>query len=358
MPWGVGPRSTDLRARAASSGGNVAHHALTSHIAVVWRAHGKGAEMAFDAPITAGRADAEWNPEAALRLVRLPALMQRTAGARNIAVGLIDGPIVLDHPDLVCENIRVLDQSAGGTCARPESTACTHGTYVAGILHAKRDSYVRGICPDCTLLVRSIFSEAAEVSANDGVPNATVGELAAALREVIEVGARVVNLSAGLAEAASHAEPTLDQVLELATRRGVMIVAAAGEPRHARQLGDHPPPLGHPRRRLRPPRTSPRTIKSRGLDRSPRSRRLGARYHQPRRIGRPRDIQRQQRRRPLRHGSDRTAVVGIPAGERRPAPPRHHRKRGASTFGNPAADGCIGRLCGAGANQEGSAFAS
>lgn len=184
--------------------------------------------MAFDAPITAGRADAEWNPEAALRLVRLPALMQRTAGARNIAVGLIDGPIVLDHPDLVCENIRVLDQSAGGTCARPESTACTHGTYVAGILHAKRDSYVRGICPDCTLLVRSIFSEAAEVSANDGVPNATVGELAAALREVIEVGARVVNLSAGLAEAASHAEPTLDQVLELATRRGVMIVAAAG----------------------------------------------------------------------------------------------------------------------------------
>jgi subtilisin family serine protease len=206
----------------------VAHHALTGHTVDVWRADGKDAEMAFDAPISAGRADAGWNPEAALRLVGLPKLMQSSAGAPSVTVGLIDGPIALNHSDLVSENIRVLDQSGGGACTKPESTACTHGTYVAGILHAKRDSYVRGICPGCTLLVRSIFSEAAEVSANNGVPNATVGELAAALREVIEAGARVVNLSVGLAEAGTRAEPALDQALELAARRGVIIVAAAG----------------------------------------------------------------------------------------------------------------------------------
>ena len=76
--------------------------------------------------------------------------------------------------------------------------------------------------------MRSIFSEAGEVSENDGVPNATVDELAAALGEVIEAGARVINLSVGLAAAASRAEPALDQVLELAARRGVIVVAAAG----------------------------------------------------------------------------------------------------------------------------------
>jgi subtilisin family serine protease len=168
------------------------------------------------------------NPEAALRLVGLPALMQSGVGAPGIMVGLIDGPIALNHADLVSDNINVLEQSGGGACTKPESAACTHGTYVAGILHAKRDSYVRGICPGCTLLVRSIFSEAKEASADNGLPNATVEELVAALREMIDAGARVINLSAGLAEAASRAEPTLDQALELAARRGVVVVAAAG----------------------------------------------------------------------------------------------------------------------------------
>jgi subtilisin family serine protease len=171
------------------------------------------------------------NPEAALHLVSLPALMRSTSGAPGVTVGLIDGPIALNHSDLVSENIRVLEQSGGGGCTKPESAACTHGTYVAGILHAKRDSYVRGICPGCSLLVRSIFSVATEASADNGLPNATVEELAAALREVIEAGARVVNLSAGLVEAASRPEPALDQALELAVRRGVIVVAAAGNQR-------------------------------------------------------------------------------------------------------------------------------
>ena len=205
--------------RAASRG------AILSSVGVQ---RGNGATMSLDAPISAGRNETGWNPEATLRLVRLPVLMQRTAGTASVAVGLIDGPIALNHSDLVGENLRVLDQSGGGTCTKPESTACAHGTYVAGILRAKRDSLVPGICPGCTLLIRSIFSEAAEVSANNGVPNATIGELAAALREVIEAGARVVNLSAGLAEAATRAEPALDQALELAARCGVIIVAAAG----------------------------------------------------------------------------------------------------------------------------------
>lgn len=184
--------------------------------------------MALDGQNIAGRSDAGWNPEAALRLVRLLALMDITAGAPDITVALIDGPIGLNHPDLAAENIRVLHQSGGGTCSRPESAACTHGTYVAGILHARRDSLVRGICPGCTLLVRSIFSEVAAVSENDGVPNAAVEELAAALHEVIEAGARVINLSVGLAEAASRAEPAIDQALEQAARRGIIVVAAAG----------------------------------------------------------------------------------------------------------------------------------
>jgi len=181
--------------------------------------------MAVDA---VARTETGQNPKAALRLVALPELMGITAGAPDIAVALIDGPIAINHPDLAIENMRVLPGRTGATCTSPESVACTHGTYVAGILHAKRDSLVPGICPGCALLVRPIFSETTAVPETDGVPNATMEELAAAIVEVMDSGARVINLSVGLAEPSSRSQHPIDQALEQAARRGVIVVAAAG----------------------------------------------------------------------------------------------------------------------------------
>jgi Subtilase family len=155
--------------------------------------------MVFYELASADRAGKAWEPEAALLLAKLPALMKKSAGTSSVTIGMIDGPVAFDQPDLAVENLRVLPGRMDAACVRPESGACTHGTYVAGVLHAKRDGSVPGICPGCTLLLRPIFPETAHVSENDGLPNATVEELAAALREVIEAGARVVNLSVGLA---------------------------------------------------------------------------------------------------------------------------------------------------------------
>jgi subtilisin family serine protease len=179
-------------------------------------------------PTLAERAETGWNPEAALRLAGLPELMDITAGDPAVTVGLIDGPIAISHPDLAIENIRMLPGRIGATCTSPESVACTHGTYVAGILYAKRDSLVPGICPGCVLLVRGIFSETAAIPETDGVPNATMEELAAAIIEVMDSGVRVINLSVGLAEPSLQSQHPINQALEQATRRGVIVVAAAG----------------------------------------------------------------------------------------------------------------------------------
>jgi hypothetical protein len=84
--------------------------------------------MAFAAPTATGQARTAWNPEAALRLVRLPALMRSSIGAPSIAIGLIDGPVALDHPDFAVENFRTLPGRMDATCIKPESVACTHGT--------------------------------------------------------------------------------------------------------------------------------------------------------------------------------------------------------------------------------------
>ena len=161
-----------------------------------------------------------------LDLVSLGQLMERTRGRREIFIGLIDGPVSMSHPELATESIREIPGRLAGTCARANSAACRHGTLVAGILAARRGSVAPAVCPDCTLLLRPIFSEGA--TGDSQMPSATPEELAAALVDTIAAGARVVNLSSALAQASSKGEPQLEEVVDHAGRQGVIVVAAAG----------------------------------------------------------------------------------------------------------------------------------
>jgi subtilisin family serine protease len=162
-----------------------------------------------------------------LDLVNLTPLMELTSGRPEIVIGLVDGPVVITHPDLAGENVREIPGRISGTCARASSLACMHGTFVAGILCAKRSSAAPAICPACTLLVRPIFSETP--AASELIPSATPDELAAAIIECVDAGARLVNLSAALAQLPpTRGERALGQALDHAANRGVIIVAAAG----------------------------------------------------------------------------------------------------------------------------------
>ena len=151
-----------------------------------------------------------------LDLVNLAPLMELTSGRPEIVIGLVDGPVVIGHPDLAGENVREIPGRIGGTCAQASSLACMHGTFVAGILCAKRTSSAPAICPGCTLLVRPIFPETP--AASELIPSATPEELATAIIDCIGAGARLVNLSAALAQVPSaKAERALAQALDHAT---------------------------------------------------------------------------------------------------------------------------------------------
>src|SRR5215813_726885 len=106
-----------------------------------------------------------------LDLVKLTALMDRTSGSPEVKIGLIDGPVVTRHPDLAGEHLREIPGNNGGTCTQANSTACLHGTFVAGILSAKRTSPAPAICPNCTLLIRPIFAET--TAGSEQMPSAT-----------------------------------------------------------------------------------------------------------------------------------------------------------------------------------------
>jgi subtilisin family serine protease len=161
-----------------------------------------------------------------LDVVGLSRLMERTPGRPEVVVGLIDGPVAANHADLATESIRSLPSPLAGPSARATGAAGAHGTYVAGILSARRDSRAPAICPGCTLLVRPIFLEPAAVSAD--TPSASPDELADAIVDCVAAGARVLNLSVALATPSPNRELKLEQALDHAAARGTVVVAAAG----------------------------------------------------------------------------------------------------------------------------------
>jgi subtilisin family serine protease len=162
----------------------------------------------------------------ALDLVKLTALMARSRGRPEIKIGLIDGPVAIDHPDLDSSRIREIPNGSPGRCAQASSAACAHGTFVAGILCGRRGSIAPAICPDCTLLLRPIFTE--DVRGDVSVPEATPGLLVSAITDCIEAGANVINLSLSLNRASASKERDLEAALDYAMMRRVLVVAATG----------------------------------------------------------------------------------------------------------------------------------
>lgn len=158
----------------------------------------------------------------ALDVARLHGLMHQSVGSPAIAVGLIDGPVRMSHPDLDTSHVVALAGSAA--CTRMDSAACLHGTFVAGVLHARRGSAAPALCPGCRLLVRPVFAE----GTGAGLPSCEPEDLATAIAECIAAGARLLNLSVGLMHASPSAVRVLEQALGLAARQGVLVVAASG----------------------------------------------------------------------------------------------------------------------------------
>jgi subtilisin family serine protease len=161
-----------------------------------------------------------------LDVVRLTPLVVKTDGRPEVTIGLIDGPVLLTHPDLAGHNIQEVPGRLRGSCARADSAACLHGTFVAGILCGRRGSAAPAICPGCTLLVRPIYPET-DLAVSD-MPSSSPDELAEAIVDCIDGGARILNLSLVLTTSSAAGSRNLEQALDYVMSRGVIVVAAAG----------------------------------------------------------------------------------------------------------------------------------
>jgi subtilisin family serine protease len=162
---------------------------------------------------------------APLELVGLPPLMRLTSGG-GVIVGMLDGPVNTGHADLHDSDIHVLDEGGPGAESDADGPAMRHGTFVAGILAGRRGGAAAAICPSSHLIVRPIFTTARTATVQ--VPSTSPKVLAKAICECIHAGVRVLNLSVAIASPTTRNEPGLDGALNYAARRGVIVVAAAG----------------------------------------------------------------------------------------------------------------------------------
>src|SRR5215204_7321460 len=90
---------------------------------------------------------------------RLLPLMNISNGSPDITIGIIDGPVDLNHPAFRESKIKTVRASQQVACKNASDMACIHGTFVTGILCAKRGLPAPAICPNCEFVVYPIFSE-------------------------------------------------------------------------------------------------------------------------------------------------------------------------------------------------------
>jgi subtilisin family serine protease len=163
-----------------------------------------------------------------LDLTNLRFLMDRTAGSPGICIAIIDGPVSLDHPDLNLQDIIEVTGKKPASCAVRGSISCSHGTFIVGMLKARRSSRAPAICPGCKVMIRQIFSEGPAERHPEAAPAATLEDLATAVIDCVMAGAKIINLSLALPVSISGRKCQLDQALDYAANKEVIVVAAAG----------------------------------------------------------------------------------------------------------------------------------
>ncbi|NQZ12455.1 MAG: S8 family serine peptidase, partial [Algicola sp.] len=160
--------------------------------------------------------------------IQLDSLYQQSEGNPDIVVAIIDGAVDGSHDDLKSASLTVLNNNGatlGASCSAKDSPSCQHGTFVAGILAADRESEAPGICPQCSFVSRPIFCEANNLSQ---CPAVTQTELATAVRDAIDAGANIINMSIGLSGKNTPVSAPLRQAYDQAEAAGVLLVGASG----------------------------------------------------------------------------------------------------------------------------------
>ncbi|NBM17301.1 type VII secretion-associated serine protease mycosin [Streptomyces sp. GC420] len=155
----------------------------------------------------------------------------RTTKGEGITVAVLDTGVDGSHPDLAGQVLDGKDLIGFGA-KRGDRAWARHGTAMAGIVaghgHGPGNTDgVLGIAPEAKILPVRVILEDGD-PARKKARGSRGGALADGIRWAADHGADVINLSLGDDSESAHPEPAEDAAVAYALRRGVVVVASAG----------------------------------------------------------------------------------------------------------------------------------
>ncbi|GGJ01301.1 type VII secretion-associated serine protease mycosin [Streptomyces brasiliensis] len=163
----------------------------------------------------------------------------RTTKGKGVTVAVLDTGVEADHPDLE-GNVLPSKDFIGFGAKKGDSSWARHGTAMAGIIaghgHGSGDADgVMGIAPEAKILPVRVILEDGD-SARGEARSTRGNALAEGIRWAVDHGADVINLSLGDDSDSAHPEPSEDEAVQYALKKGVVVVASAG---NGGDKGDH-----------------------------------------------------------------------------------------------------------------------
>ncbi|MEU1705777.1 type VII secretion-associated serine protease mycosin [Streptomyces sp. NPDC005706] len=189
-------------------------------------------------PSAAAHADGIRAQQWSLSALRLDEAWQTTKG-RGVTVAVLDTGVEAGHPDLAGNVLAAKDMIGFGAGPGDRDWA-RHGTAMAGIIAghghgAGHTAGVMGVAPEAKILPVRVILEDGD-SARGKARTTRGNALADGIRWAADHGADVINLSLGDDSDSAHPEPSEDEAVQYALKKGVVVVASAG---NGGAKGDH-----------------------------------------------------------------------------------------------------------------------
>jgi cyanobactin maturation PatA/PatG family protease len=171
-------------------------------------------------------------------LIGLDRLRQETQGDPRVVIAVIDGPVDVDHDCFRGAKLQTCDGGRPAPKSAGYGLATAHGTHVASTIVGQPGSPVWGVAPGCTVRVCPVFADQGA-----GLRVSSQPDLARALWSALRPPRGlptplVINISGGelmprcegahCPTASGFAHPMLRAAIDECHRRGVLVVAAAG----------------------------------------------------------------------------------------------------------------------------------